>query len=166
MDGDTIRLRPENSKNGEGRTVTIDGELADVIKRRKADRRVKTETAGIIADLVFHHDWHSIVDIRKAWATACKMAGLQGRLFHDLRRTAVRNMIRAGIPERVAMTVSGHKTRSIFDRYNIVNENDLREAMQRTQTYLIARRGEETAADRNQCCCSVKIKNPHNSRTM
>lgn len=143
VDGDTIRLRAQNSKNGEGRTITLDGELAHLIERRRSARRVKTKTEDLVADLVFHHNGNAIVDIRKAWATACRMAGVSGKLFHDLRRTGVRNMVRAGVPERVAMTISGHKTRSIFDRYNIVNERDLREAMQRTQTYLIATAEEE-----------------------
>jgi integrase len=136
VDGDVIRLRAENSKNGEGRTITLDGELAELIERRKTARQVKTANGVMIAALVFHHDGEPIVDFRKAWATACKMANVQGKLFHDLRRTAIRNMVRAGVPERVAMSISGHKTRSVFDRYNIVSERDLREAMQRTQEYL------------------------------
>jgi integrase len=138
VEGDVIRLRAENSKNGEARKITLNGELEELLERRKVARHIETKTGALLAELVFHHDGNPIVDMRKAWAAACKMAGVQGRLFHDLRRTAVRNMVRAGVPEKVAMSISGHKTRSIFDRYNIVSEADLREAMQKTQTYLIA----------------------------
>jgi integrase len=162
VEGDVIRLRGENAKNGEGRSVTLSGDLADLIERRKAARQVETKTGVLLSAYVFHQKGEPVGDFRKAWATACVAAGMgqfvcdrcnqpvdghtcetckrearyAGRIFHDFRRTAVRNMVRAGVPERVAMTISGHKTRSIFDRYNIVNEADLREAMQRTQSYL------------------------------
>ena len=127
--GGVIRLRPEMSKTREGRALVLSAPLREVIERRWRGRAV-----GVA--LVFHRDGRSLDHFKDVWRRACKAAGLPGKLFHDLRRTAVRNMVRAGIPERVAMQVSGHKTRSIFDRYNIVSEGDLRQAADRLAAYV------------------------------
>jgi hypothetical protein len=79
-----------------------------------------------------------IGDWRCVWARATKAAGCEGALLHDFRRTAVRNLTRAKVPEKVAMAWTGHKTRSVFDRYNIVCEDDLRAAGERLAAHVNA----------------------------
>lgn len=131
IDGGAIRLRAEHSKNGHGRTLKLKGELLNIIARAAAARRLD-------CPFIFHRDAEPIGDFRKAWFHACSAAGLNGLLVHDLRRSGVRNMIRAGIPERVAMAISGHRTRSMFDRYNIVSEGDLDTAAEQITSYVDA----------------------------
>lgn len=129
LPGGVIRLRSENSKTGETRILPISGEMAEVMRRATENRRLDCKR-------VFHDQGQPIGDFRKAWGTACTAAGLQGIIVHDLRRTAIRNYCRAGVPKRVAMALSGHKTRSVFDRYNIVSEADLTEAAELLQAHL------------------------------
>jgi len=128
LEAGTVRLEPGTTKNKEGRTVFMEPDLFDLMKGLYRKR-----VFG--CPFVFHSNGQRIQDFRKAWKAASKKAGIAGMLFHDLRRTAVRNMVRAGVPERVAMAISGHKTRAVFDRYNIVSLEDLRVAAQKRQEY-------------------------------
>jgi len=114
----------------------LEGDLAELIDRRWQARLFETDGNARVAALVFHRAGEPVGDFRKAWATACRAAGVPDKLFHDLRRTAAQKMVRAGVPERVAMAVIGHLTRSMFDRYNIVSEDDLRMATQKTTMYV------------------------------
>jgi integrase len=131
-----VRLDPGTTKNREGRVIYLDGELLETMKEQRAFvLSIQRERGEIIPWVFVNPDTGDrIHNFRKSWAEACKRTGLSGRLFHDFRRTTVRNMVRAGVPEVVAMRISGHKTRSIFDRYNIVSEQDLREAARRIST--------------------------------
>lgn len=115
-----IRLDPGTTKNREGRLFPFTSELRALLEGLERD--------GLSCPFVFQHKGQRIRGLRKPWKRACLKAGLPGRHFHDLRRSAARNFIRAGISERVAMKLTGHKTRSIFDRYNITSMGDLLEA--------------------------------------
>ena len=90
---------------------------------------------------LFSRNGKPVKDFKADWAQACEKAGVPGLLFHDLRRTAVRNMIRAGVPEKIAMQISGHKTASMLWRYNITDARDIKDAGQRTERYLEVQRG-------------------------
>jgi len=133
-----VRLEPGETKNDEPRTIPLCDELYEMLRMQKAIRDEKWPDCPWL----FVRQGNRIKNFRKAWETACLAAGLidesgkPERLFHDLRRTGIRNLVRAGVPEKVAMTISGHKTRSVFDRYNIVSDQDLREAARKQQIFM------------------------------
>lgn len=149
-----VRLDPGETKNEEGRTLYMNKELMEEMKALHRQRQVG-------CPFVFHRYGEPIKGFRKAWASACIKVGLcevlkdeEGnpvvikgkkgeekvvriptKIFHDFRRTAIRDMVRSGVSERVAMKISGHKTRNVFDRYNIVSDQDLKEAARKKQAY-------------------------------
>jgi len=149
-----VRLDPGETKNEEGRTLYMNDELLDEMRKLQAKRYLG-------CPYVFHRDGKPIGGFRKAWISACIKIGLcevfkdsEGRavmvknkkgnekivkvptkIFHDFRRTAIRDLVRSGVSERVAMSISGHKTRNVFDRYNIVSDQDLKEAAKKKQAY-------------------------------
>ena len=128
LEAGTVRLDPGTTKNGEGRVIHVTAELRTLLESQRAITDAYQRTHGKICPWVFHRNGKQILTIRRCWDTAAKAAGCPGRIPHDLRRTAVRNLVRAGVPERVCMQLTGHKTRSVFERYNIVSDSDLIEA--------------------------------------
>jgi integrase len=130
----TIRLDVGTTKNGEGRVIVMTREVSTLLTAcvlgkqpddfvfTRPDKKLKNGT------LV---KGKPVKGFRKIWAAVCTRAGVPGLLFHDLRRSGVRNLRRQGVQEKVAMQISGHKTRSVFDRYNIVDEVDLADAARR-----------------------------------
>lgn len=142
-----VTLAVGSTKTGAGRVFPF-GELPELKTLLKTQRDATTAVerrTGTIAPHVFHRAGKRIKSFRDAWLSAIDRAAHQGKgplrrvvrpqlvglLVHDLRRSAIRRFVRAGIPERVCMALSGHKTRSVFDRYNIVSERDLSENVAR-----------------------------------
>ena len=136
LDGE-ICLDPGSTKNDEPRTVPLVRELLEMLRIER-----QKNPAG---EFVFMRERERIGSFNKAWKSACERSGLEGLLFHDLRRTGIRNLVRAGVPERVAMAISGHKTRAVFERYNIVSGRDLRDAVGKLETYLTERNSDSLA---------------------
>jgi integrase len=128
LKGGFVRFEPGTTKSREGRVFPLTPELRALLEQRlEYTRRCERAQDQIIPD-VFHRKGRPLRYMRRSWTTACKAAGVPGRLLHDLRRSAVRNLERAGVSRSVAMKMTGHKTESVYRRYAIVSESDLREA--------------------------------------
>jgi integrase len=155
-----IRLDPGTTKNDDPRVIPLMGELPEMLRiLRRQDPQsefVFTRHGKPVGS--FRKAWsRACIDagLAKFLCRTCKseldskrvcptcgvkipvsQAVYKGVLFHDLRRTGVRNLVRAEVPERVAMTISGHKTRAVFERCNIVSGRDLKDAGRKLETYL------------------------------
>jgi integrase len=138
-----VRLAKGTTKNGEGRVFPMTAELRALLEAQKAAHE-QLQQSGHVVPWVW---WrmvadgrggekkpHPVTSLTKAWKAACRAAGVPGRIPHDLRRTAVRNLVRAGIAQSVAMQMTGHKTDSVFRRYDIVSGQDLHDAARRLDT--------------------------------
>ena len=122
----TIRLDPGTTKNQEGREVTIEsGTLLQLLRHCVEGKRPEEQ--------VFTRGDKPVRDFRKSWQNLCTAAGVPTLLFHDLRRTAARNLRAAGVPEEIIMRIAGWKTSSVFKRYAIVDKSDIRTALQQLE---------------------------------
>ena len=135
-----VRLDPGMTKNDEGRTFPFTKELRTLLETQHAEHE-RLKKRGKIEPRVFFRMValgrrgplrpKPITSLIKAFKAACRKAGCPGRIPHDLRRTAVRNLERAGVPRSVAMKLTGHKTESVYRRYAIADDRDLRVAVER-----------------------------------
>ena len=129
-----IRLDVGTTKNADGRTFPY-GVLPELAALLAAQERVRDalRREDVLCPWVFPNAQGGRLPAfySELWREACRRAGCPGKIPHDFRRTAVRNLVRAGVPEKTAMMLTGHKTRSVFDRYDIVNEADLKAAVER-----------------------------------
>ena len=137
-----ITITEEQTKGGDARLFPLRGaeELTELLLSRWRVRDGMN---------VFHRNGKPIGDFRKAWTRACKAAGIEGRLFHDLRRTAARDFRQAGVSEGEIMKLCGWKTRDMFDRYNILDAADLSRAVERRFNGKVTDRKPVTAGQAN-----------------
>src|SRR5262249_6011870 len=145
-----LTLAGKDAKTGQPRTLPVRAALRPIIERRVKARRVRHDDGReALAEYIFHRGGRGMGAVKERMATACEKAGLakiqgEGRtrkvrplkLVYDLRRTAIRNAVRAGVDPAVVMRISGHRTRAVFDRYNIIDERDLAAAIERTSAYV------------------------------
>lgn len=127
-----FRLQADMTKSGEGRVIPIFGEMIEVFRRQVEMTRSEYPDCRWL----FHHEGKQIQTFQSVWIRAAKQAGCEGMLFHDLRRTAIRNLVRAGVSRKVAMAISGHKTEAVFERYDITDEADLSDAAKKLESYI------------------------------
>jgi integrase len=128
-----IRLTKAQTKGKRARTLPIYGDMEAWLKSQFAKHAPD-------CPWVFYYHGRPVGAQLAGWREACAAIGVPDLLFHDLRRSAVRNMKRAGNPDKAVMEISGHKTRSIFDRYDIVSDADIASVGERTEEYLRTRK--------------------------
>jgi site-specific recombinase XerD len=135
----TLRLDPNESKNAEGREFPVNAipELREALDRQLEKTRALELKLGRVIPLLFHHNGKPIKNYDRAWKAAC-VAAKVSRLVHDCRRTAARNLIRAGVPTQIAKKVTGHKTDSIFNRYAIIDQGMIDDAAAKLAQVLAA----------------------------
>jgi integrase len=133
FEANQIRLTKSQTKSKRPRTVPIYCDMQPWLQ-------LQWEKRAPDCPWVFYYHGRPVGAQLSGWREACERAGVPGLLFHDLRRSAVRNMKRAGNPDKAVMEISGHRTRSIFDRYDIVSDADIASVADRTEEYLKGRK--------------------------
>lgn len=156
FDGGVIRLHRGRTKTGDPRTVPMIGKMKEVLLKAKADR----DEYWPECDHVFYRLGQPIKVFKNAWEGACQRAGMPDLQFHDLRRSGARNLSRAGVSETVIMRVTGHKTRAMFDRYNVVSETDLTDAAAKLDQHRRSKQKLESDLNRDNIRDSVQIGGP------
>jgi integrase len=138
-----VRLEPGTTKNQAGRVFPFTDALRTLVEALW-DQHEALRKQGTLCRSVFHRNGRPIKGLRAAWVNACTAAGFPGRIPHDLRRSAVRNMERAGLSRSVAMQLTGHKTEAVYRRYAITSEADLREGVERLNEAVGTNRGDNS----------------------